>query len=121
VLRRSRPMHDLCGGGGRGAGELQCRARPWNERERRRASTAFDQKEKGNGGGGGPVERDVEGRRTGPDVRQLRGSGGDGRWSGGVRRRAEAGEWVAHVGCTQVCEPAGGRNEPGWARENNDV
>jgi hypothetical protein len=73
---------------------------------------AFDQKKKGNGegfrAGGvtrrkeevGLVERDVEGRRTGPDVRQLRGSGGDGRWSGGVQRHVEVGEWAARVGRT---------------------
>jgi hypothetical protein len=32
-------------------------------------------------GGGGPIERDVERRRTRPDGRQLRMSGGDGRRS----------------------------------------
>jgi hypothetical protein len=33
-----------------------------------------------------------EGGERGPASRQLRGSGGEGCWSGGVRRRVEAGE-----------------------------
>jgi hypothetical protein len=57
------------------------------------AGSAMQRKE------GGPVKRDMEGRRTGPSVRQLRGSGGDGRWSGGVWCCAKAGEQAAHVGC----------------------
>jgi hypothetical protein len=48
---------------------------------------------------GVPIERDMEGRRTGPSVLQRRGSGGDGRWSYGVQRRVEEAERAARVGC----------------------
>jgi hypothetical protein len=41
------------------------------------------------------------GRVGGPSVRQLRGSGGGGRRSGGVRRRAKTGERAARVGCAR--------------------
>jgi hypothetical protein len=106
TLQRSRPMHGLCG-----EERKECRTRPQNGRERWRAAMTFDRKKKGDGEGfnvggatrrkeeGGPVERDVEGRRMGPGVRQLRGSGGDGRWYCGVQCRVEAGERAAHVGC----------------------
>jgi hypothetical protein len=105
---------DRCTGfaerGGRGAGELRCRTRPRNGRERRRASAAFNKKKKGKGEGSGmggatwrkeegvPIERDMEGRRTGPDVLQRRGSSRDGRWSSGVQRRVEEAERAARVG-----------------------
>jgi hypothetical protein len=58
-------------------------------------------------------------RRTGPASWQLRGSGGDGRWSGGVQRRAGAGERATCVGCARSRGTAGERKALGRARENS--
>jgi hypothetical protein len=72
-------------------------------------------------GGGGSVRATPRGGRgeQGPTSRQLHGSGGDGRWSGGVRRRVGAGERAARMGCTRLRGPTGGRKELGRARENS--
>jgi hypothetical protein len=70
---------------------------------------------------GGSVRATPRGGREeqGPTSRQLSGSGGDGRWSGGVRRRVGAGERAARMGCTRSRGPTTGRKELGRARENS--
>jgi hypothetical protein len=59
------------------------------------------------------------GGEWGPASHQLCGSGGDGRRSGGVRRRAGPGEQMARVGYVRARGLAGERKELGRARENN--
>jgi hypothetical protein len=60
------------------------------------------------------VERDMEGTRTRPDVRQLRWSGGDGCWLGGVSIVRERG---GARGPRRRAWADQGRGELGRARE----
>jgi hypothetical protein len=72
---------------------------------------------RGGSGAGDAMRRKEEGRRTGPNIRQPRGSTEDGRCSGDVSAMQEQGSGAVCVGRACRRGPTEEGRELGWARE----
>jgi hypothetical protein len=92
---------------------LQCQSR--GKEKRGRVSLVMRVRGRGGSGVGDATWRKEEGRRTGPDIRQPRGSIGDGRWSGDASTVREPGSRAARVGHTCRRGPVGEGGELGRA------